>query len=289
MRDASFDIAFVEETFGLYTDHGTGHLDLTTFPIALDQLREVGAVTPRTAVVAVHLSHHNPPGDALSGQLSQWGARTVADGTQLTIGTSTFVSQVKTTANTSPTTAPDRSTKVLITGGARSGKSSRAESLLAERADVRYIATSGSRPDDAEWAQRVAIHQQRRPHTWQTIETCDLVGELAKDDARPVLIDCLSLWLAAVMDEHQVWGTAPGTPHRQTALDHINEDIAELVNAVGKARCDTLIVTNEVGSGIVPEHESGRLFRDILGRLNAQVAVSCERVELVVAGRVITL
>ena len=284
VRDASFDIAFVEETFGLFTDHGTGHLDLTSFPIALDQLREVGAVTPKTAVVAVHLSHHNPPGDVLSDTLAQWGAHIVPDGTHLSFPSATPLSS---SATQPPASTPPR--RILVTGGARSGKSHRAEALLADAPQVRYLATGGSRPDDPEWAARVATHQARRPATWVTVETLDLVKELSMDDSRPILIDCLSLWLAGTMDRHDIWETAADSADRQHALAAIEVDIAALVESVRHVRCDTIMVTNEVGSGVVPDHESGRLFRDLLGRLNAHVATSCDQVELVVAGRVITL
>jgi len=284
VRNAEFDIAFIEETFGLHNDHMTGHLDLTTFPRELERLRSVNAITHNTQVIAVHLSHHNPPGDVLSAQLSQWSVHIVTDGTQLSIpsvapGTrSTWEQQMSN---------PPRRT--LITGGARSGKSQRAEALLADVPKVRYVATSGSRSDDGEWTERVAAHQRRRPATWLTVETLDLVGELSKADPRPILIDCLSLWLAGTMDRHHIWETAPQSIERERALALIDADVSALVEAVRNVHVDTIIVTNEVGSGIVPEHESGRLFRDLLGRLNAHVATSCDEVEFVVAGRVITL
>lgn len=274
IHDAEFDVIFMEETFGDYTDHKTGHLDLSTFPVELERLRRVNAATSTTSTIAVHLSHHNPPGDVLDDRLAQCGATTVRDGTTLS-----FADHALT----------PRSSRVLVTGGARSGKSHRAEALMSTTANVRYVATSGSRPGDAEWKQRVAIHQERRPATWQTIETLDLTDEIAKQDDRPILIDCLSLWLTGIMDRHGVWATEVCSTERQQALDLVEGDIAALVTALGQTRCHVVMVTNEVGSGIVPEHESGRLFRDLLGRLNAHVATSCDRVELVVAGRVITL
>lgn len=82
-RGAAFDAVLLEETFGDVTAHGTGHLDLATFPEQVRRLRTVGAITDRTDVVAVHLSHHNPPGDELSRRLAQCGARVVDDGTTL--------------------------------------------------------------------------------------------------------------------------------------------------------------------------------------------------------------
>ena len=80
---AEFDVVLLEETFGDRLDHGTGHLDLATFPAQLDRLRAVGAVTGRTDVVAVHLGHHNPPTEVLAGRLAAQGARVLDDGAAL--------------------------------------------------------------------------------------------------------------------------------------------------------------------------------------------------------------
>jgi len=107
--------------------------------------------------------------------------------------------------------------RVLVLGGARSGKSVTAERLLARRDQVDYVAT-GALPDpgDPEWAARVRLHQQRRPARWATLETRDLESVLAAPDltpqrlATPVLVDCLSTWLAGVMDECGLWSAAPG-------------------------------------------------------------------------------
>jgi adenosylcobinamide kinase/adenosylcobinamide-phosphate guanylyltransferase len=271
IQDADFDVVMIEETFGTYTDHNTGHLDLATLPSELDSLRRINAITDTTDVIAVHLSHHNPPGDVLTQQLAEIGVRVVPDGAH--------VSEPQ----------PGKTDRILVTGGARSGKSHHAESLVSQNEQVRYIATSAARTDDLEWQQRVLTHQQRRPHTWETIETLDIAGELEKEDPRPVLVDCLTLWLTGVMDRHHVWETFVGSDERQWALAGIDDEISALIKAIESANCRTILVTNEVGNGIVPEHESARLFRDILGRLNTTVAASCDRVDLVVAGRVITL
>jgi ribonuclease BN (tRNA processing enzyme) len=85
-RGAAYDLVLMEETFGEVLDHGTRHLDLATFPRELDRLRAVGAVTDRTDVVAVHLSHHNPPAPALEARLAAHGARLVDDGTTIVLG-----------------------------------------------------------------------------------------------------------------------------------------------------------------------------------------------------------
>ncbi len=86
--------------------------------------------------------------------------------------------------------------RVLVLGGARSGKSTYAERLLAVEPAVDYVATSGERPDDPDWVQRVAEHRARRPATWRTLETTDIEGVLATPGP-PVLVDCLALWLTA--------------------------------------------------------------------------------------------
>ncbi|WP_040336762.1 MBL fold metallo-hydrolase [Candidatus Blastococcus massiliensis] len=86
VRGASFDVVLLEQTFGEKLDHGTCHLDLATFPVQVDRLRAVGAVTEDTAVVAVHLSHHNPPAGVLAGRLAAHGARLLPDGAELQVG-----------------------------------------------------------------------------------------------------------------------------------------------------------------------------------------------------------
>jgi adenosylcobinamide kinase/adenosylcobinamide-phosphate guanylyltransferase len=85
-RAATYDIVLLEETFGDVVDHGTSHLDLTSFPEQLARLRAVGAITPDTDVVAVHLGHHNPPGSELARRLAPHGARLVADGATISVG-----------------------------------------------------------------------------------------------------------------------------------------------------------------------------------------------------------
>ena len=120
--------------------------------------------------------------------------------------------------------------RVLVLGGARSGKSVTAERMLAARGRVDYVATGG-RADlaDPEWAERVRAHQQRRPAHWVTLETLDLAQVLAgprltaRDRATPVLVDCLSTWLAGVMEECGLWAgpsrrrPGPGQPGGRAA------------------------------------------------------------------------
>ena len=163
-------------------------------------------------------------------------------------------------------------------GGARSGKSSFAEELLARRRDVDYVAC-GLVPDgdDPEWADRVALHRARRPASWRTIETVDLPAVLGRPGP-PVLLDCLTTWLARVMDDCGVWS---GTPDADARLA---DEIDALVDAWRATPRRVVAVSNEVGSGVVPATASGRRFRDELGVLNTRVAAASARVWLVTAG-----
>lgn len=177
--------------------------------------------------------------------------------------------------------------RTLILGGARSGKSTRAEQLLAGYRDVLYVATGGTRDGDPEWAQRVDLHRERRPDSWRTAETCDLEGVLRDGtDPAPVLIDCLALWLTTVMDECEAWDDALWAAGGEAAVQRRCEALAA---AWGSTDRQVVAVSNEVGMGVVPATAAGRRFRDTLGRLNMAVADASERVLLVVAGQVVTV
>ncbi|MEI7033846.1 bifunctional adenosylcobinamide kinase/adenosylcobinamide-phosphate guanylyltransferase [Streptomyces pratensis] len=245
--------------------------DIVGRPDALARLRGAGAVGPATEVIAVHLDHDAPPGRALDRRLAAAGARAVPDGTTLEVG--------------GDRTASDVPRRVLVTGGARSGKSLEAEQRLETFPDVVYVATGGHREGDADWAARVGLHRDRRPGAWRTEETCDLV-DLLRADGPPLLIDCLSLWLTDAMDRVDAWEGARWRDGGETAL---RARVAELVGAVRATRRRVVMVTNEVGSGVVPATPAGRRFRDELGRLNAAVAGECEEVLLVVSGQVLVV
>ncbi|MFI6872296.1 bifunctional adenosylcobinamide kinase/adenosylcobinamide-phosphate guanylyltransferase [Streptomyces sp. NPDC050400] len=247
--------------------------DVVGRPDALARLRSVGAVGPTTDVLAVHLDHDVPPGPELTRRLAAAGARAVPDGTTLDVGVYEDV--------------PDVPRRTLVLGGARSGKSVEAERRLEAFPDVLYVATGGTRGGDTEWAQRVATHRERRPGSWRTAETCDLVPLLTDaEDTAPLLVDCLSLWLTYAMDEVGAWDDAEWAGGGERAL---REKVAMLVDAVRRTRRTVVAVSNEVGSGIVPATASGRRYRDELGRLNAAFAGECEHVLLVVAGQALAL
>ncbi|BBZ01753.1 cobalamin biosynthesis protein CobU [Mycolicibacterium chitae] len=173
--------------------------------------------------------------------------------------------------------------RILVTGGVRSGKSRHAEGLLGEDADVTYVAP-GRRADgsDPDWDARVALHRSRRPAGWSTVET-GAVEEALRGARGPVLVDCLGTWLTAILDEGGLWEAATAEIEAVVAV-RLEALCAALVEAPR-----VVLVTNEVGFGVVPEHRSGRLFRDLLGTVNQRVAAVCDEVHLVVAGRVLKL
>lgn len=262
------DVICLDATFGDTLDHGTGHLDLATLPVLVDALRTHGTAGPATRIVATHLSHHNPPTDALRQRLSPLGVEVLDD-----------LSVID--------TAGSGATATLILGGARSGKSAHAEPLLRAAPHVTYVATGGTRDDDPEWRARIEAHRRRRPATWTTLETTDLVGAL--DTATgPVLIDCLALWLTALLDARDAWRRLDAGEWSEL-LNEVQPTIGALVDAVRRRRADVVLVSNEVGMGVVPATASGRLFQDLLGHVNRVVADACDDVLLMVAGRPLTL
>ena len=156
----------------------------------------------------------------------------------------------------------------LVLGGARSGKSRYGESLIVSLAPPWvYLATADLL--DAEMAERVAAHRARRGDGWTTIEAPrDLAGALPAHAGTPALIDCLTLWLSNLM----------------LADADIADETGRLEDALRKRTAPVVIITNEVGSGIVPEHALGRRFRDQHGVLNQRIAGIADRVVLMVAG-----
>jgi uroporphyrin-III C-methyltransferase/precorrin-2 dehydrogenase/sirohydrochlorin ferrochelatase len=177
----------------------------------------------------------------------------------------------------------ERARRILVLGGARSGKSATAERMLVDGERVDYVATAaGAGAVDPEWAERVRLHQERRPDGWRTAETRDLEAVLSAPPdgpgAVPVLIDCLSTWLAGVMDDCGLWAERPG------ADEALAVRVDGLVTAWRSTGRHVVAVSSEVGWGVVPAIASGRRFRDELGVLNARVAAECHEVWLCVAG-----
>ena len=137
---------------------------------------------------------------------------------------------------------------------------------------------------DTEWLARIEAHRARRPAHWATHEGGDVAALVASaDTAEALLLDCLGTWVTRLVDEAGAWDD-PDAAHRCVEVQS-----ARLVSALRGARADVVVVSNEVGLGVVPATRSGRLFRDLLGRTNRAVADACTHVALVVAGRVLDL
>jgi len=155
-------------------------------------------------------------------------------------------------------------------GGARSGKSRYAERLVEDAATCgTYCATAEA--GDAEMAARIAAHRARRGPFWHTVETPLALAQAITEEARrerPLLIDCLTLWLSNLL----LAGKQP------------DAEAAALCNALREAAGAVVLVSNEVGMGLVPETPLGRRFRDAAGRLNQKVAALADHVIFVAAG-----
>jgi len=160
-----------------------------------------------------------------------------------------------------------------VLGGTRSGKSGYAEQLLSARAAVRYVATARHVPGDAEWTARIDAHRARRPAAWTTVEDADLPA-LLRAGGGPLLVDDIATWLTGVLDDAGAW---------DRGVD-VSPQVDALVEAVRAAPGRVVLVSAEVGLGVVPATRAGRLFRDELGALNAALARVCDEVLLLVAG-----
>jgi adenosylcobinamide kinase / adenosylcobinamide-phosphate guanylyltransferase len=276
---AAYDIAF---------------LDLLGEPAQLGLLRARGLITADTVTVVAFADHRVSAEGELRRRCGFWRAELTGDGEAVT--TARSIEKGFTTER--------RPRRVLVLGGARSGKSERAELRLAGEPDVTYVATgpagttrsgetaepggptgpagAAGRGGDLEWAVRVAAHRARRPAWWRTAETTDLAGVLA--GARgALLIDGIGTWLAAAMDECGAWDGSADSAARLAAR------IAGLVGAWRQTRAYVVAVSDETGLGVVPVTPAGRRFRDELGRLNQILAAESEEAELVVAGRIVPL
>ena len=167
----------------------------------------------------------------------------------------------------------------LILGGARSGKSSYAESIVAKLGNsVLYIATAEA--GDAEMAARIAAHRQNRPEQWQLLEAPHFVGEaLARLEERPdvLLLDCLTLLVSNIVIslEHQ---------SQQEVEGAVLAELDAILTAQKKLDVPLVVVSNEVGLGVVPAYSLGRVYRDALGRANQYLASRAGCVLFMVAG-----
>lgn len=163
----------------------------------------------------------------------------------------------------------------LILGGARAGKSSRALALVDHGADVAFIATAQAFDD--EMRERIAMHRAERPPAWATVEEPIDVAEAVRSiaPASTIIIDCITLWVSNLL-------LRDDDPLR--AQSAVTALVAQLLDALQRRTAPTIIVSNEVGLGIVPATPLGRQYRDLLGRANSTIAAVADHVELLVAG-----
>lgn len=164
---------------------------------------------------------------------------------------------------------PERGSLIFLLGGARSGKSTHAEALVTTLPPPwTYLATAQA--FDTEMEERIALHRGRRTGGWETIDApLDLAGAIEKvPDGRPLLVDCLTLWLS----------------NQMLAGHNVEAESVRLAELLGRPRGPWFAVSNEVGLGIVPDNPLGRRFRDVQGRLNQKVAIRADKVLFMVAG-----
>jgi adenosylcobinamide kinase/adenosylcobinamide-phosphate guanylyltransferase len=235
-------------------------------------------VTENTLVLAGFAGHQVRSGRELARRCRMWRATLPRDRDTFTVPGTPAVPPA------GPPGGPERPPwRALVLGGSGSGKSAEAELRVAAEPRVTYVATGPAPgPGDMEWAARVAAHRERRPGWWRTVETghdvARLAQELTRDDG-VVLVDSVTTWLAAAMDECGAWDGAAGAAGRLAGL------IDELVTAWRRAPGHVVAVSDEVGLGVVPETRAGRIFRDELGSLNQRLADEADDFVAMMAGR----
>ncbi len=173
---------------------------------------------------------------------------------------------------------------ILVTGGARSGKSQFAEEIVSQKyKDILYIATSI--PFDDEMKLRIELHKKRRPKNWCTYEgfkNIDKVIYESKEDC--ILFDCITIFITNLIFEYAE------NPENMTREDFLNtekriiEDFESIIKAVKETGKEIVFVTNEIGMGIVPENKLSRNFRDIAGKINQVAAKESDEVYMTVCG-----
>ena len=171
----------------------------------------------------------------------------------------------------------------LILGGARSGKSAYAEKLaLQHNSRVAYIATAQAL--DEEMKSRISLHQEKRNQNWQTLEIPFGIGQIVQ--ANPpsvdlVILDCLTLLVSNILLKVT---SDPDTPDENLAQNLVAEEIASLCQAIQRSSSNWIVVSNEVGMGLVPPYPLGRVYRDLLGWANQELASVADRIYLMLAG-----
>jgi adenosylcobinamide kinase/adenosylcobinamide-phosphate guanylyltransferase len=169
--------------------------------------------------------------------------------------------------------------KIFVLGGCRSGKSQHALDLAEAMPAEEKIFIATCVPQDEEMNQRVTNHQRQRGREWKTVEAPVKLPQAIADHAQVntvVVVDCLTLWMNNLLMKHEDVHRAEG-------------QITELTRAIEAVDCPVLLVSNEVGTGIVPENKLARVYRDLIGTVNQAVAKSADTVVWVVAGIAVTI
>lgn len=172
---------------------------------------------------------------------------------------------------------------IVVTGGARSGKSTFAENLIRDQYDsVLYIATAI--PYDDEMVERIKKHRKQRPNEWTTYEGYKDLGSVCEEcSLDAILLDCITIMTTNLMFDY-MGDKDIADCDTQLLEESIEIQINQLIEGARKYSGSTVLVTNEVGSGLVPESKLSRIFRDIAGRVNQRIASKADEVYLVVSG-----
>lgn len=170
---------------------------------------------------------------------------------------------------------------ILVTGGARSGKSTFAEEIYKDVKDVVYIATA--RVTDDEMRDRVLHHRKQRPEEWSTFEGNYNLKE-AVGESQNYLLDCITVLTSNIMFDITKDAEKISTEMQIEVEETVVKGISELIEAIKRINGNLVMVTNEVGDSIVPENHVARVYRDIAGRVNQKIAKMCNEVYLVTCG-----
>lgn len=174
---------------------------------------------------------------------------------------------------------------ILILGGARSGKSRLAQEI-ASRLGERVLFVATGEALDEEMGERIAEHKRARPSSWRTLEAPLRLGSRIREDvgdAQVVVVDCLTLLVANVI------GQCGGDPDTRLVTEKMSLEVTELLECTAQMEVKFVFVSNEVGMGLVPDNRLGRIYRDLLGRVNEELARQADTVYLMVAGIPVTV
>jgi adenosylcobinamide kinase/adenosylcobinamide-phosphate guanylyltransferase len=174
---------------------------------------------------------------------------------------------------------------ILILGGARSGKSTFAQQLAQQLGGEHVLFVATAQAGDEEMRQRIQKHQQERPSGWETLEASHSVGKSIMDhpgDTRVVLVDCLTLLVSNLI-------VAVPDPFAPQVHLRVMAEIEDLIACAGKLDRTVIVVSNEVGLGLVPPYPLGRAYRDLLGKANQVLAQHADQVQFLVAGIPMTI